>query len=201
MKNTQNPLNIISDHHDPIIQEVIKIHGKFQEFTEADFYPEHEKRYETDQYKTVRHKMVNIDNRPCVVCGVTQAILIDSEKSKDVNYNFYQAKQIEIHHFHIEWALINAIEPQKFNALLKPNLKHLHPEEKLYQNDLTEEQIKDWVDHHPHNLMPLCDVHHRHKYWGIHHVTYPIWSPANMLKQDFIDQILEKEKNIDSAAK
>ncbi len=39
----------------------------------------------------------------------------------------------------------------------------------------------------------LCDVHHRHKFVGIHAITYPIWGP-----QDVVDAGL-MQKQIDVA--
>lgn len=188
---TNQPFAQKIDFQEAIKQQIIKIHGGFNKFEEADFYPEHEKRYETDAYRKIHNHIVTENNAPCVVCGVTSEILKDSVKAKDPKYNYYQATQIELHHYHIEWALANAIDIEKFNHLFLPHLKRLHPDEQLYQQDLTGEQIKDWVDHHTHNLMPLCNVHHRHKYWGIHHTTYPTWSPANLFAQNFVEEIIK----------
>ena len=169
-----------------LVQQIMRIHGGFTKFIEADFFPEHEKRHETEEYRQIHHKIIKVDNAPCVVCGVTTRTL------DDPSHNFYKATQIELHHFHIEWALTNAIDIKKFNNLFRPHLKYIHSTEKLYQEDLTVEQIKNWIDHHPHNLMPLCNVHHRHKYWGIHHVSYPNWGPTNLFQQEFINQMLNR---------
>lgn len=41
--------------------------------------------------------------------------------------------------------------------------------------------MRAWIDHHPDNLMVLCDVHHRHAGVGIHAVTAPIWRVQPLL--------------------
>lgn len=45
------------------------------------------------------------------------------------------------------------------------------------------------VDHSADNLWVLCDVHHRHKWVGIHHISYPMWAPQDLLKPEFVDQV------------
>jgi hypothetical protein len=85
----------------------------------------------------------------------------------------------------IEWSLMNAVDPDKFRRVLLPNLRRKHAGKPEYQKDFTTEDIAAWVDHSPDNLWVLCDVHHRHKYLGIHAITYPIWGPQNLLIEDF----------------
>jgi hypothetical protein len=48
------------------------------------------------------------------------------------------------------------------------------------------------VDHSEDNLWVLCDVHHRAAFLGIHEITYPIWSPADMLIDDFENYVKEQ---------
>ena len=55
---------------------------------------------------------------------------------------------------------------------------------------MTEEEIKDWIDHDEDNLMVLCSTHHRSKYFGIHAISFPIWSPANLFKDDFEEHMI-----------
>lgn len=42
------------------------------------------------------------------------------------------------------------------------------------------------------NPRVLRAIHHRHKWLGVRMITYPIWSPQNLLKDDFIQEV-EKE--------
>jgi hypothetical protein len=86
----------------------------------------------------------------------------------------------------IEWALANAIDVAKFNALILPHLQHRHPENLLYKTSMSAEQIRSWVDHSPDNLWVLCDVHHRAKCFGIHEITDPIWGPQDIFNEEYL---------------
>jgi len=103
----------------------------------------------------------------------------------DAKENPFGARQMETHHHVIEWALANAIDPEKFNKILRPSLAHRHSDNQMYQRKMTPEEVKGWVDHSPDNLWVLCDVHHRAKFFGIHEITYPIWCPMDLLDPKF----------------
>jgi hypothetical protein len=143
-------------------------------------YPAHDKRTESPEYKKVHHDLVHNKDLPCLVCGVRASTLTDPE------HNPYGATALETHHHIIEWALANAIKPVKFNRSLRPNLMH-RSDNPIYKRDMTAEEIRDWVDHSPDNLWVLCDVHHRHKFVGIHAITYPIWCPQDLTAYDIAD--------------
>lgn len=170
----------------------VKIHGGLRILKEADFYPEHEKRRSTEEYRAIHKKLVIEKDLPCLICGVKYSDLIDKEKRACLKVNPFTAKQIETHHHVIEWSLANAIDVEKFNNTLLPHLKSRHPNEKLYHSSMTRENIKNWVDHHEHNLWVLCDVHHRHKFFGIHAITGPMWSPQNLFLEDFKEAVSEQ---------
>ncbi len=169
--------------------EIIKIHGSFMNFEEADFYPEHDKRKSSSGYRHIHHKLVVEENRPCLICGVTHELLSDSQKKQDKKLNPYSAKQMEAHHHIIEWSLANAIDVNKFNDRIRIHLMNKHKDTVLYQKNMCEEEIRCWVDHSPDNLWILCDVHHRHNYFGIHHVSYPNWVPQNLFTENFLAEI------------
>lgn len=57
------------------------------------------------------------------------------------------------------------------------------------------------MDHSPDNLWVLCNVHHRAKYLGIHEITYPIWSPMDLLRPDFEAWVEKEVKAIDKRPK
>ena len=48
---------------------------------------------------------------------------------------------------------------------------------------------------------PVCDVHDRARYLGIHEITYPIWSPMDLLKPDFETWVKGEIKRIKSLPK
>ncbi len=174
------------------VAKQVKIHGSFRGLKEAAFYPEHEKRHETKKYRAVHKKLVVEKDLPCLICGVKHSDLNDEEKRVNPKINPFAAKQMETHHHIIEWALANAIDVEKFNNILRLHLKYRHPNEELYCKPMTKEDIRNWVDHHEHNLWVLCDVHHRHKFFGIHEITGPMWNPQNLLLDDFESAISEK---------
>jgi hypothetical protein len=157
----------------------VKQHVQDHTVQELQFYPTHDDRRETAEYRKAHHHLVVELDLPCLMCGVRNSTLADPEE------NPYGAKQIETHHHIIEWALQEAIDTDKFNKVLLPHLAHRHPQRPEYRTPFTPEQVRAWVDHSEDNLWVLCDVHHRAKYLGIHEITYPIWSPMNMLRDDF----------------
>jgi len=147
---------------------------------EIAFYPAHDKRQESPAYKAAhRHLVVELD-LPCRVCGVKRSTL------KVARENPYGASAMETHHGVIEWALANAIDAKKFNKVLLPHLRAQHPETALYRKKaLSRREIAAWVDHSEDNLWVLCDVHHRAEYFGIHSISYPVWGPQYLLREDF----------------
>lgn len=159
--------------------KVVKQHIQDHTIEELQFYPEHDKRRETPEYKKIHKKLVFDLDLPCLVCGVRNSTLSDPKE------NPYGARQMETHHHIVEWALQNAIGVDKFNKTLLPHLAHRHPHKSEYKHSFTLEQIRAWVDHSEDNLWVLCNVHHRAKYLGIHEITYPIWSPMDLLRDDF----------------
>ncbi len=168
--------------------QIVKQHIQNHIIDELEFYPEHDKRRETPEYKAVHKKLTVTLDLPCLSCGVRHSTLGNPKE------NPYGARQMETHHHIIEWALQNAVDVKKFNKTLRPHLAAKHPNRKEYQKDFTEKQIRDWVDHSEDNLWVLCDVHHRAKYLGIHEITYPIWAPFNLLRDDF-EAWVKKEIN------
>jgi hypothetical protein len=150
-------------------------HDQHDMLDQHAFYPPHDKRKESPKYAAAHKDLVVTHDLPCLVCGVRQSTLKDRTK------NPYGARAMETHHHVIEWALANAIDPAKFNAGIRPNLAHRHPENAMYQRTMTKQEVADWVDHSEDNLWVLCDVHHRAKYFGIHEISYPIWCPQDLL--------------------
>jgi hypothetical protein len=145
--------------------------------------------------------MTVVDNKHCLVCGVQHSTL------GDPNMNPFGAIAMETHHHVIEWALANAIDPDKFNQHILPGLKRQAAERPAglaaaysefdadYTNPMPLDRIKQWVDHAADNLWVLCDVHHRHKFVGIHAISYPIWGPQDVVEQGLVEQEIAQTKS------
>jgi hypothetical protein len=173
---------------------------------EKAFYPPHDKRTESPAYAKVHHQMTVADDKHCLVCGVQHSTLGDPTK------NPFGAIQMETHHHTIEWALANAIDEAKFNQHILPGLKRaaesrqndahfagLAPVYREFDADYASgnmpiARIKEWIDHAADNLWVLCDVHHRHKFVGIHAITYPIWGPQDVVDGTIIEQLIQAAK-------
>jgi hypothetical protein len=165
------------------------IHSNKRMLDEIAFYPAHDPRRETPEYKETHRRLAIEQDRPCLICGVRNSTL------KDKAHNLYGAKQMETHHHVLEWALANAIDAVKFNKILLPRLRARHPNKEQYKKGaFTADEVKVWVDHDEDNLWVLCDVHHRAKYFGIHEITYPIWGPVDLLRDDFEDYVRQETK-------
>jgi hypothetical protein len=168
------------------------IHSHKRMLNEIAFYPAHDPRRETPEYKETHHRLAIEQDRPCLICGVRNSTLKDNAR------NLYGAKRMETHHHVIEWALANAIDVDKFNKILLPRLRARHPNKERYRQAFTVDEVKAWVDHDEDNLWVLCDVHHRAKYLGIHEITYPIWGPVDLLRDDFEDYFRQETKKFAS---
>jgi hypothetical protein len=172
---------------------------------EQAYYPPHDKRTESLDYAAVHKQMTIIDDQRCLVCGVRHSTLGDPDQ------NPFGAVQLETHHHTIEWALANAIDPDKFNQHIRPGLQRLAAArpaglsplyvkfDAAYAAPMDVKTIQDWVDHGFDNLWVLCDVHHRHKFVGIHAITFPIWGPQDVVNQDSITHAIAEAKNAGTA--
>jgi N-methylhydantoinase A/oxoprolinase/acetone carboxylase beta subunit len=175
-------------------KKVAEFHGSRRKLDELDFYPAHDERKETPEYvKAHKHMTVELD-LPCIVCGIKRTTL-------DGGKNRYGSKAMETHHHVIEWALANAIDVDKFNKAILPNLRHKHPDRREYSQPFTQKQVADWVDHSEDNLWVVCDVHHRAKFLGIHEITFPIWGPMDLLRDDFEEYVNTEVKRAAEEAK
>ncbi|MDA8114264.1 MAG: hypothetical protein M0Z43_06010 [Acidithiobacillus sp.] len=166
-------------------QGIMRLHELRRNLVERAFYPAHDKRTESPEYAKVHRQMVVVEDLPCLACGVKQSTLGSPA-------NRWHAKAIETHHHTIEWALANGIDLAKFNARIVAKFRCYPSHDPMYDNDFTRQQMLDWIDHGRDNLWPLCDVHHRHKWFGIHAVTYPIWGPQDLLTDEFLAQVMQE---------
>lgn len=131
-------------------------HAQSRTLRETIYYPEHESRKASAEYKRVHNHLVYKLDEPCWICGVRQSQLP-------------QGQHMETHHFHVEWALANAIDPAKIIADF--------PE----MGEATDEKLREWLDSEG-NMLVLCPEHHRAGLYGIHSITYPAWAAQRWLQ-------------------
>ncbi|GCF07713.1 hypothetical protein [Dictyobacter arantiisoli] len=133
------------------------VHATSFAVASIEMTPPHPPREDTPIYlQTHRHLVYKLDT-PCAICGVRQSTLHDSTE------NPFGAQDIETHHYPIERSLLNACDPKKIHLMF--------PQVKDHQT------LEDFIDSEA-NIMVLCDIHHRHPHYGIHH----------LLAQDFFIQ-------------
>jgi hypothetical protein len=130
-------------------KRIIPAHVVTRKLLESVWYPDHDPRTASAEYKRVHNHLVYELDEPCWICGIKQSQLPKKE-------------YMETHHQHVEWALVNAIDPQK--------IIQDFPE----MGDNNDQALRHWLDSEG-NMLVLCEAHHRHKLVGIHSVTYPIW--------------------------
>lgn len=160
-------------------QELTRAHSVHRLLHEIVNYPSHVKRTSSPEYTKVHKDMVDRQDLPCLACGVRKSTL------NDPRANPHGAQQLETHHHIVEWALAHAMDVDKFNQRIVAHMRARPYHDPIYDHDFTEAEMYEWVDHHPDNLWVLCDVHHRHAFFGIHEVTMPVWGPLDLVKDDF----------------
>ncbi|HTZ63485.1 MAG TPA: hypothetical protein VMB51_05220 [Solirubrobacteraceae bacterium] len=108
-------------------------------------WPAHEPRESDPHYKLFHQAKERMRRQGLLKCNVRS----------DYHYG-----QIELHHNKVEFAHINDIDLDKFNA--------------AYGLDLTDEQFAEYVEQEG-NLEPLCTLHHRGQE-GVHSLPEPEWN-------------------------
>ena len=144
----------------------VAAHAVTRRLMETIAYPEHDPRSESEEYRQVHHHLIVELDEPCWICGVRRSTLGDPAR------NPRGAKQMETHHYHVEWALANAIDPAKI----------LHDFPELGAADA--EHLRQWLDSEG-QMLVLCNVCHRDPHYGIHSITYPAWVAQRWLQQDW----------------
>lgn len=160
-----------------------------------EWIPEHEAREHDPHYKlfhAAKTKMRTLDI-PCWRCGVHYADLVKKGDAATES-NPLGAYQLEAHHNDIEFSLFNAIDVAAW----------WDASEREDGGFMVESfsQVDKWLDRHPEfkvkshdeiflaymesegNLMQLCDVCHRSKEQGIHHIPYPDWRARAVWRKD-----------------
>ena len=126
---------------------------------ESIAYPSHDPRKASAEYTKVHHHLVYELDEGCWICGVRQSELPKGQHN-------------ETHHWVIEWALANAIDPAKILAQFPA------------MGDATDPALREWLDSEG-NMLVLCSLHHRGGLYGIHMVTYPAWVSQKYLRDGY----------------
>lgn len=116
---------------------------------EEEFYPIHPPREDTPEYMATHVLLVDTLDTPCHDCGVRKSRLSDPSQ------NPFGAKQLETHHYPIQREYLDAVDWQKVS--------------KDFPTVIDRESLVKFVDS-PSNMLVLCDVDHRSKNRGIHHL-------------------------------
>lgn len=165
-----------------------------------EWIPEHEPREKDPHYNlfhAAKKKMRELDI-PCWRCGVHYADLV-KKGDPGTEKNPLGAYQLEAHHNDCEFSLLNAMDVEAW-----------------WQSSTREDagfmveafsQVDKWLDRHPEfkgkshneifmaymesegNLQQLCDVCHRSKEQGIHHIDFPTWRVRKVWRKDLPDHI------------
>lgn len=117
---------------------------------EIAFYPPHDPRKASIEYRRVHKHLVAELDEPCWICQIRHS----------------QGGAMETHHAELEWAAEQAFEsdPAMLNQLVADfRLKLAKPDE-----------LREWLDSEG-NMLVLCATHHRGPRTGIHSITYPVW--------------------------
>ena len=134
---------------------------------ETVFYPEHQSRKASAEYRRTHEHLINVMDEACWICGVRKSTLGDpAENPKGAN-------QMETHHLEVEWALANAMDITELLADF--------PEVGVAD----EEHLRRWLDSEG-NMQVLCNVCHRDGQRGIHMITYPVWKAQRWAKYDLM---------------
>lgn len=131
-------------------------HSQTRQLVESIWYPSHEARKASAEYKRVHHHLVYEIDEPCWICGVRQSQLPLGE-------------HMETHHWHVEWALANRIDP----SLIIADFPDMGRGDDVH--------LRHWLDSEG-NMLVLCSAHHRHGLIGIHSITYPAWCAQRWLQ-------------------
>jgi hypothetical protein len=134
-----------------------RVHATTFVVAQVEMTPPHPPREDTPIYMRTHRHLVFTQDTACAICGVRNTTLhVPGE-------NPFGAQAIETHHYPIERSLLNACDPRKVHVIF--------PEVKDHGS------LEAFIDSEE-NMMVLCDIHHRHPHYGIHHI----------LAQDFFIQ-------------
>ena len=149
-------------------KKIVKEHIQEDTIQEYSFYPEHEMRVESAEFKKSKERLKKDGNYQCWICGTTE--------------------KCESHHI-LEWAFSNDLSMDKATEILK-TLDFYG-----YNNsDEFKDKPLDSLDS-VRNQLILCDNHHRHKLCGLHHLSFPLWLSQKSCK-DGLETVPQNEEDL-----
>ena len=143
-----------------------------------EFYPPHPPRSDTPEYSATHKLLAHTLDMPCRDCGVRTSTLGDKVT------NPLGAKQLETHHWPLQREFADAIDPLKV--------------QKEYPEVTDRKSLNNFIDS-PKNMLVLCDVDHRSKTRGIHHINESLEACKRFLIDGYI--IADVSANVDADAK
>ena len=176
-----SPQHELSDLRTHRSLRLASLHEERRRLDERAFYPVHDVRTESSAYTRVRRAMIEEEDQPCRVCGV-RASTVGSRRA-----NVYGATALEAHHHVIEWAHAEAIDLGRFNELVVAGLRERDGGK--YGKRFSRGEMLAWIDHDRDNLWVLCDVHHRHAWFGVHAISGPVWGVQRLLRGEVVEEI------------
>lgn len=124
------------------------------------FYPPHDPRKASSEYRATHRKLIVEMNEPCWICGVRHSDVMR------MNANDKKKWQLETHHSELEWAAEKAFENYT------DELARITADIAAIANDPV--KLRDFLDSEG-NMLVLCATHHRGSRTGIHMISYPAW--------------------------
>lgn len=150
--HVQEDIDVKAVKTDGMTDTLAHVHATRIGVAQIEMTPPHLPREETPIYSRTHNHLVNKLDTPCAVCGVRKSTLDDPKE------NPFGATAIETHHYPLERSLLDACDPKKVSVIF-PQVKD-------------RDSLEEFIDSEE-NMMVLCDVHHRHPLYGIHHLVAP----------------------------
>lgn len=130
-----------------------------------EFYPAHPPRADTPEYRETHKLLVDTLDAPCRDCGVRKSKLADPAQ------NPLGAKQIETHHWPLQREFADALDPVKVG--------------KEYPQVTDRDSLNKFIDS-PQNMLVLCNIDHRSKRRGIHHIDDAVEACKRFLLDGYV---------------
>lgn len=153
-------------HHTTHIP-VEEAHATADEETKGleEMYPPHPPRKDTPEYRATHVLLVHTLDMPCRDCGVRTSTL------GDPLCNPLGAKQLETHHWPLQREFADALDPVKVHKEFP---------------DVTDRHSLNMFIDSPKNMLVLCDIDHRSKTRGIHHINESLEACKRFLLDGYI---------------
>lgn len=162
------------------MKHTVKAHEQTERAEEYVMFPEHVQRSESPLFTNNKHMLVKEMKLPCFKCNLKHAGNPPQEAFE----------HLEVHHWLVEWASFNAIEPQRAQQLLDSGFFDPYG----FAAKMKGQPFESPDDLR--NLVVLCAKHHRDPHVGIHHATMPEWL-SDLLTKEGQNVLLTKEEYVE----